>query len=249
MNNLSYVKQGNNISFPQFNGDRVYMLGFTKKDGLPERLRHWEKTVCSMLDGLDIESDNIMYLMIDERYVKAGEMHRRPGVHIDGYWLPSVNRHGSHFIGNNDDKAYSCHGHNSGSNHVVVPSGGHSTYSPSGHIHNNGGHSHVHNGGHLTNGSKIKKRMGSKEYVEWEPEALILASNVSASRAWNGIYEGSPSIGGDCSHIDLSELEEIKLLRNKTYLGNVTMLHESLPIEQDCHRSLVRINVPGLNLN
>lgn len=78
-----------------------------------------------------------------------------------------------------------------------------------------------------------------------EKEALILASDVSASRAMKGTFTGQVGEGGDCSHIDVSTLEEVLLLAGKVYAGNVTMLHESLPVSVDTQRTLVRLSVPG----
>lgn len=225
--NLSYVEQREKVRFPDFNNEKVYMLPFYKKDGLPNNLRHWQKTVDSMLDG--INTDDLIYLMIDQGFVKANTYHRRPGVHIDGYWNPILN----------------CHGNSSESNggHITTPI----THT---HIHHNGGHTttpnsngtHNHNnyGGHNT---RPKKRMESNNINYWEPEGLIIASNLTASRAWNGYYEGMPQIGGDCSHIDLSKLSEVEIKKDYSYCGNVTMLHESLLIKEDSYRTLVRLNV------
>lgn len=76
-------------------------------------------------------------------------------------------------------------------------------------------------------------------------EGLILASNVCASRGFTGEFEGIIGDGGDCSHIDLSGLIEFKLNAGQVYAGNVTALHESIPVEADAYRQLVRLNVPG----
>jgi len=51
--------------------------------------------------------------------------------------------------------------------------------------------------------------------------------------------------GGDCSHLDLSNLQRLALEANKVYAGNVTMLHESTPVMENVLRSLVRLSVPG----
>jgi hypothetical protein len=80
---------------------------------------------------------------------------------------------------------------------------------------------------------------------EWAPEAIILASDVQACRAYEGEYDGIPSHGGDCSHIDTRGMRETFMRSGVAYAGNVCMLHESLPIAQDCLRTVVRLNVPG----
>lgn len=91
---ISTIHQRGAVPFPEFTGERVYMLPFTKADGLPYDLARWQPTVDAMLDGVDVAGP--IYLMIDQGMVRAGLTHRRPGVHIDGYWQPEVQAHGSH---------------------------------------------------------------------------------------------------------------------------------------------------------
>lgn len=81
-----------------------------------------------------------------------------------------------------------------------------------------------------------------------EPEALILASNVSAARAFLGDYDGLIGEGGDGSKIDLSDLRLMHMQKNVAYCGTVATLHESLPVRVDCHRTLVRLNCPGVTI-
>ncbi len=249
--NLSYVEQRNNVVFPSFNNERVYMLPFYKKNGLPSNLKHWQKTIDMMLEN--VETEDVIYLMIDQGYVKGNSYHRRPGVHIDGYWNPSLNGHGGHrieMIGSHGGHRIRMSGHNhesgSHSTSINTPSGSHITNN-GGHIitpNNNdiGGHSTKPFGGHTTT---PKRRMGDVFLNDWEPEGLILASNLTAARAWNGFYDDMPKEGGDCSHIDLSSLKEIEMKAGYAYCGNVTMLHESTMIKEDSYRTVVRLNVPN----
>jgi len=181
--NQSIVAERGSVSFPAFTGEHVYMLPFLKKEGVPQELSRWQPTVDAMLDG--IETDLPIYLMIDQKACVAGVPHRRPGKHIDGYWIPAIHSHG----------------------------GGHGT--------------------HVTDAK------------QWPVEAILLASDVQSSRAWLGSYEGVIGVGGDCSHIDTSHLVETRLQESTCYAGNVSMLHESLPVAADCLRTLVRLNVPG----
>lgn len=78
-------------------------------------------------------------------------------------------------------------------------------------------------------------------------EGLALASNVAHSTAaYLGEYSGVPSAGGDFSHLDLSTLTRVELEPNRAYIGGaLEMLHESLPLAQDCERTFVRLNVQG----
>ena len=78
-----------------------------------------------------------------------------------------------------------------------------------------------------------------------DTELVILASDVSACIAYLGSY---PRVdfksGGDCSAMDLSTMVKVRLEANYTYLGTVATIHESIPVDRDCQRTLVRINVP-----
>ena len=103
---------------------------------------------------------------------------------------------------------------------------------------------------------RISAHGGTKHFGSWktggwvncdfkDKEALILASSLTAARGYQGIWEGSCGEGGDCSHINTSNLKEVAMHAGNIYAGNVTMLHESLPVAEDCIRTLVRLNVPG----
>lgn len=82
--------------------------------------------------------------------------------------------------------------------------------------------------------------------AEMPVETLLLASDVLGCRAYAGTYEGWPAEGGDCSHIDVSGLAAVDLTPGRVWAGHtLTMLHESLPVPQDCLRTVVRLNVPG----
>ena len=103
---------------------------------------------------------------------------------------------------------------------------------------------------------RISAHGGTKHFGSWktggwvncdfkDKEALILASSLTAARGYQGIWEGSCGEGGDCSHINTSNLKEVVMHAGNVYAGNVAMLHESLPVAEDCIRTLVRLNVPG----
>ncbi len=201
----SRLRVGAKVSFPSFTGERVYMVPFLQKEGLPKELERWQVTVDAMLEG--VESTLPIYIMIDQGALKAGSMQRRGGLHIDGNWIAGSKRHGDiHSIG----------------------AGRH------GDIHsigiNAGKHTHVN---------------GSSYY----PELLILASNVSASRAILGDFVGNVKDDGDCSEIDFHGGESVRLQANLAYCGNVMLVHETLPVTADVERTLVRLNVPGVDLD
>ena len=121
-----------------------------------------------------------------------------------------------------------------------------------------GGTSHRRGGLHVDGywNPRISAHGGTKHFGSWktggwvncdfkDKEALILASSFTAARGYQGIWEGSCGEGGDCSHINTSNLKEVVMHSGNIYAGNVTMLHESLPVAEDCIRTLVRLNVPG----
>ncbi len=179
---ISNIMIGGNVEFPENTGERIYMMPFTLESGLPEHVARWQGTIDSMI--ADIDTDETMYLMVDQGLIKSGDSHRRGGAHIDGNWIASndglIARYKTQFVSD---------------------------------------------------------------------ESIILASDVSACNAYSGEFIGSPKDGGDCSHIDISSADVTRLEANKVYTGNVTMIHESLQVEKDVMRTLVRINVPKHKFN
>lgn len=71
---------------------------------------------------------------------------------------------------------------------------------------------------------------------------MLITSNYSACRGWNGKFKGKAGIGGDCRHIKLKD--SFILEPNKVYYGNSQFIHESLPLDKDVHRVLFRITLP-----
>ncbi len=51
--------------------------------------------------------------------------------------------------------------------------------------------------------------------------------------------------GGDCSSIDTSSMMPLFMESGGIYVSNVNMLHESIPVQADCQRTLVRITLPS----
>lgn len=163
-----------------------------------------------------VDTDGPIYLMVDQKQLNSGDFHRRSGVHIDGYWHAGNEMHQGHRI-------YA---------HGGVP--GVPRHSPA----------------PRHSGISAKGRWDTPS-PDWshadfsEPEGILLASDIQACRAFKGNYSGMPKDGGDYSHLDLGQLEEVILQPGRVYAGNVSMLHETLPVTQACTRTLVRLNVPG----
>ena len=166
------------VPFPDFTGERVYMLPFIQIEGLPPALSRWQPTVDAMLTGILCPPPGKIYLMIDQGRVTAGQTQRRPGPHIDGNWIEDL--------------------------------------------------------------STADHATGRAMY----PETLILASNVEGCQAWTGAYFDKIGKGGDCTAVDTSHMRLVRMKAGIAYAGNVTMIHESIPIPHDCERTLVRLNVP-----
>lgn len=82
--------------------------------------------------------------------------------------------------------------------------------------------------------------------ADYAPEALLLASDVQACRAYLGDFDGVVGEGGDCAHLDLSHLTAVDMEAHMGYIGQVSLLHESLPVPHNTFRTLVRLNIPGL---
>lgn len=242
----SLVQTSTINSFPAFTGERVYMQKFHMQEGLPSHLARWQDTVDTMLEGVD--TDNPIFIMIDQGIVKPNTLHRRGGIHIDGYWIEGISAHG----GGVSDESRSHSGvPDPSSNPWITPgrhsgSGGahrgsaHDPYPTPG--HHGGGDGGSHRG---TPGARASQGDAPSSWIRdlKEPEAIILTSNVQACRGWIGEWDGFVANGGDLSQIDVSGLQEVQLEAFKTYIGNVGFIHESLPIEKACERTLVRLNV------
>ncbi|MCZ8255002.1 MAG: hypothetical protein O9327_04980 [Polaromonas sp.] len=75
-------------------------------------------------------------------------------------------------------------------------------------------------------------------------ELLVLASDTLGCAAYVGEYTGLPDLGGDCSHIETRGLQRVELSPGRAWAGPaLSMLHESIPVLQDCRRTVVRLNV------
>lgn len=73
---------------------------------------------------------------------------------------------------------------------------------------------------------------------------IILASSRFGAKGWNGCVPGEARAGGDCSHLNLSRFKEFNLQPNTVYMGTSQWLHESVPITDPYHRTLMRVTLP-----
>jgi hypothetical protein len=101
-------------------------------------------------------------------------------------------------------------------------------------------------GGWLTgeDGRFLPREQHKEQYCS-DKGGMLIVSSYEACKAWEGDFDGEPNQGGDCSHLDLSKLESYNLKANTLYWGNSTFIHESLPLEEDVKRQLIRITLPA----
>lgn len=211
-----------NIRFPEFTGERIYMHPFFQCEGLPSKFRHWQDVVDIALDG--IVTDSPIYLMVDQRRVRANTTHRRPGIHVDGFW-----GHNGVYDTVRDGKEW------------VLPQ---TCYHQS---HTRLSHGFGHdNFVSLVDRSAPRHLPPSPSHLRVAAdEAIILMSDVTASRALIGEYEFDLTDDGNCEGVDLSGLTSVSLDAGAIHVGNTFTLHESLPVLTDCDRTVVRLNVPN----
>ncbi|HET9893197.1 MAG TPA: hypothetical protein VFQ42_22155 [Mycobacterium sp.] len=80
------VRHGD-FPFPEFTGLRVMMMPVIigRPDSLPDHSEAW-RAAFGVISVLAHEHyGSVGYLTVDEAEVPAGETHRRPGMHVDGY--------------------------------------------------------------------------------------------------------------------------------------------------------------------
>lgn len=82
----SQIIRVGSIMFPQFAGVRIMMMPFrleSPADSIPDSLAAWREAL-GQLCRMGPAKKGVAYLTIDEALVRAGETHRRPGLHVDG---------------------------------------------------------------------------------------------------------------------------------------------------------------------
>lgn len=238
----SIVQQRGAVNFSSFNGDRIHMLTIDRDKPLPEVAKRWQQTIDDMMHGID--HDGPVYLMVDQKRVEAGKLHRRGGMHIDGFWVPGTLITGGRYP---DEYSTMLAGHKTD----VIPTPGFKT-DVQWEEDNKERLTQIQRKRKIDERLKnIEKKADGKHGHRvqpsdgWPNETIILASNVPACRALVGDWGGIIGEGGDVSHLDLSHMREIQLQAGIAYAGNVTFVHESLPVLHDCERTVVRLNVPG----
>jgi hypothetical protein len=225
---VSSLSVGGTVQFPEWRGERHYMVPFTASVGPLGEVARFAVAVRQMLAGLSLDPNQECYLMVDERTVEPGAFHRRPGLHVDGYWHPTLQCHGGGGSGG--------HGYSPPSptpRPAPAPRRPRPAPAPK------------------APGEPVVPSTPPDYWRETAPargEALILASSYSSARGLVGTYErdfASDWRGGDCSTIKGDGLDAVALASHTAYHMSVFTLHESLPVRERVRRTLIRLNVPG----
>ncbi len=112
------------------------------------------------------------------------------------------------------------------------------------HPQDQGGHAHVPSRHKPTPSHRTRHTFGLPT-----DESLILAANVLGCVGYVGGVYGTPGQGGDCSAIDVSDMERVEFAPGTAWRGHTArMLHESIPVSKYCLRTVVRLNAPGVSL-
>lgn len=99
------------------------------------------------------------------------------------------------------------------------------------------------NGWKVGEGGRTLTSEHHRQSYESETGGMLIASTYPACKGWIGNFKGKAKEGGDCSHI--SELNDGFIMKpNTVYYGNSQFLHESLPIDQTVHRTIIRVTLP-----
>jgi hypothetical protein len=80
-----------------------------------------------------------------------------------------------------------------------------------------------------------------------DKSGIILVSDYSMCRGWNGVFEGNPGPGGDCEPLRdaLEASESFMIDHNEVFWGNAMFIHEGLQASVPVKRTLMRISLPA----
>lgn len=75
---------------------------------------------------------------------------------------------------------------------------------------------------------------------------MFIASSYSACRVWLGEFSGISGQRGSCEHImdQFPDKESFLLKPNTLYFLNSLCAHESMPVDSDINRQILRITMP-----
>lgn len=81
--------RGIRAPLPRFAGTRVLLMPIIHGDrtSLPDELAAYGPLVEDFAKAAPAYHGQVVYLTIDEKFVRAGQTHRRRGLHVDGFYL------------------------------------------------------------------------------------------------------------------------------------------------------------------
>ena len=165
-----------------YQGRQHYMHGFDlSAPVMLEGFEDYREPVMALCEAAGATTGTA-YMTVDEKIVPAGMSQRKPGPHVDGCFMPHMNRWGG------------------------------------------GGWNHFCNN------------------VPFARMPVIVASDVAACRAWEGMFDAVPTEDGDLSHLDLDE--GVLVPANVGYLLSPDCVHESLRMSEPTRRTFLRIALP-----
>lgn len=84
---LSFMMPLDRVVLPPFSGLRILHMPiiFGRRDTYPEFIQPYTNIILAAAKSFAHHSGQVVYLTIDEKVVKAGESHRRKGLHVDGW--------------------------------------------------------------------------------------------------------------------------------------------------------------------
>lgn len=76
---------------------------------------------------------------------------------------------------------------------------------------------------------------------------FYLVSNHIGCRAWNQVVDGYPGSTGECEHLEpyLKDANLEVFQEDTVYWLDRLCVHESIPMDKDCHRQLIRLSSPN----
>jgi len=77
---------------------------------------------------------------------------------------------------------------------------------------------------------------------ELDGGGMLLVSNYEGCRVWKGKFDGEIGQGGCCKNINLENLENEIMPAGHVYFLNSLGIHESIYIDKEINRNLIRIN-------
>jgi hypothetical protein len=89
----SIVRSVGEVVMPEFGNQMLYMHPLDVQNPvMPKEFKRWDGLVHQLMKRVPLTEGEV-YITIDEKLLKPGTTHRRPGAHIDGIWDPKLVDH------------------------------------------------------------------------------------------------------------------------------------------------------------